>query len=163
MYGLPSPKSAIVSTSPRSWNASGSPLAAKDAASVGGGTSAGSSTDRLKSAWLAGVGEQPVAQRGVDERVHADADRRDGQRDEHDEGDRQPRPEPAHRQAAVAVRRRRRRARGLVAGAANGQDQRRRGGIGLDLRPQPPDRDVDEPRVAEVVVAPDAVEEQRRG
>ncbi len=51
MYGLPSPKSAIVSTSPRSLKASGRPLAANDDASVGGGSAAGSSTDRLKSAW----------------------------------------------------------------------------------------------------------------
>ena len=82
MYGLPSPKSAIVSTSPRSLNASGRPLAANDAASVGGGSAAGQEHRQVEVGLVAGVGEQPVAQRGLDERVHADADRGDGERDE---------------------------------------------------------------------------------
>src|SRR5690349_8166420 len=49
--------------------------------------------------------------------------------------------------------------RGLVAAAADGEDQLGIDGVGLDLGPEPPDRDVDEARVAEIVVAPDPVEE----
>src|SRR5215212_9851830 len=51
------------------------------------------------------------------------------------------------------------RARGLVAAATDREDQFRVDGVRLDLGAQPPDRHVDEARVAEVVVAPDAVQE----
>ena len=49
--------------------------------------------------------------------------------------------------------------RQLVAHAPHRQDVPGVGGIGFDLRPQPPDVDVDEAPVAEVVVSPDPVEE----
>ena len=163
MYGLPSPKSAIVSTSPRSRNASGRPLAAKLAASVGGGTWAGQQHRQVEVGLLAGVGERAAAQRRVDEGVHADTDRGDGEGDEQDERHGEPRPESGHLWPGRIHGRARPPPRGLVAGPAHGQDQRRRGRVGLDLRPQPPDGDVDQPRVAEVVVAPDAVEQQVAG
>src|SRR6476469_969969 len=51
----------------------------------------------------------------------------------------------------------------LVARSPNRLDQLRRGGIRLDLRPQPLDRDVDQARVAKIVVAPDPVEENVAG
>src|SRR4051812_25187129 len=52
---------------------------------------------------------------------------------------------------------------GLVARPPHGHDQGRVRGVRLDLRPQPPDRDVHQPRIAEVVVAPDPVEERLPG
>ena len=53
-HGTPSPKSAMTSASPRSRNCSGRPLAPNASASAGGGSIAGSRTDRLKSAcWRA--------------------------------------------------------------------------------------------------------------
>src|SRR6478672_6198739 len=51
----------------------------------------------------------------------------------------------------------------LVARSPHGLDQLRRRGIRLDLRPQPLDRDVDQARVAEIVVAPDPVEQDVAG
>src|SRR6516164_7783696 len=47
----------------------------------------------------------------------------------------------------------------LVAHAPHGEDVLGDRGVGLDLGPQAPDVDVDEAAVAEVVVAPDAVEQ----
>ena len=52
---------------------------------------------------------------------------------------------------------------GLVARPADREDQLGRARIGLDLGTQPSDRDIDESRVAEVVVAPDPVEQACRG
>src|SRR5687768_7920475 len=49
---------------------------------------------------------------------------------------------------------------GLVARAPDGQDQPRRCRIALDLRAETLNRNVNQARVTEVVVAPDEVEEQ---
>ena len=73
--------------------------------------------------------------------------------DERDDRERQPAADAPRSSGHGAQR------AGLVAGAADGLDQLRCGRIGLDLRPEPLDRDVDEPRIAEVVVAPDPVEQ----
>src|SRR6266542_4492386 len=54
-------------------------------------------------------------------------------------------------------------ASGLVPGAADGQEELRQRGIRLHLRAQPAHRDVDESRVAQEVIAPDAVEEDFPG
>src|ERR1700733_4817598 len=51
----------------------------------------------------------------------------------------------------------------LVAHAADGEDVARQGGGGLHLGPQAADVDVDQPPVAEVVVAPDPVEQLLAG
>ncbi len=51
---------------------------------------------------LAGVRDEPVTQRGIDERVDADADQGDGQRHEQDERDRETRAEAAHRVAQAS-------------------------------------------------------------
>src|SRR4051794_1355319 len=48
----------------------------------------------------------------------------------------------------------------LVAQSSNGQHVGGIGGIVLDLHPQPPDVDVDEPPVTEVPVAPHVVEQR---
>ena len=53
--------------------------------------------------------------------------------------------------------------RDLVAGAPHGQDEARLGRVFLDLGPQPLDRHVDEPRVAQEVVAPHLVEQGLAG
>src|SRR5919112_6771458 len=51
------------------------------------------------------------------------------------------------------------RAGGLVAAPPDGQDEPRVDRILLDLRAQASDRDIDQPGIAEVVVAPNAVEQ----
>jgi len=48
---------------------------------------------------------------------------------------------------------------GLVAGPAHGLDVLGCRRIALDLRPETLDRHVDEPRIAEIVVAPDPIEQ----
>src|SRR5919107_6460636 len=58
-----------------------------------------------------------------------------------------------------SARGRRRRATEDVSRPSYGLDQRRVGGIGLHDRAQPVDVDVDRPRLAGVVVAPDLLEE----
>jgi hypothetical protein len=67
--------------SPRSRNASGSPLASKSARVASGGSRPGSRTD---------------AEAGLDEDVRPHADRRHGEHDERKQRDRQPRPNAAH-------------------------------------------------------------------
>ena len=95
-HGLPSPKSAMTSASPRRRNWAGRPLAPKVAASVGGGHRCREEDREVEVGLLAGVRDEPRPERRVDERVDADADGRDRQHHERDERDREAGAEAAH-------------------------------------------------------------------
>ena len=92
-----------------------------------------------------------VVEPRVDEDVRPEREKPGRQRHERDERDRQSRPNSVHSRRSLAGC--------LVARAADGEDEFGRGRIGLDLGAEALDRDIDEAGIAEVVVAPDTVEQ----
>ena len=106
----------------------------------------------VRSNACAAASAAPVDGARLDEhgRAHAQRDRREG--DRRTSARLVAREPPADHRIVSS-------ARGLVAGPADGQDQLGDGGVGLDLGAQPADCDVDQPRIAQVVVAPDPIEQ----
>ena len=130
---------------------------------------------RVQAALVDGAVGRVVEARPAGHHVRAERERAGGEAADKHEGDRQPRrrrpgadrcggvPTCRHRGArprnGPATRRVTAGNGEAVAHAPDRLDQARRCGVGLDLRPQPLDGDIDEARVAQVVVAPDPLEQ----